>query len=328
MITRHDLGLVLKILLNLQGRRREARRECFFRIARRFTPSVAATTADGIVYVDTRDRAVGLDLFARGGMDDEVLTSVVGFLGELGVPVHGRTLLEIGANIGSTTIPALRRHGFGRVVAVEPSPENILRLRTNLAANGLEARVDVLESALSDVEGTMALALAPGNSGDNRLVNRVAVADAGAFGEEARRTTDVRVHRLDALVDDGRILLDNVALVWMDVQGHEAHVLAGASVLASREIPVLLEYWPYGLARSGGLERLHELIAERYAVAIDMHSWDRHLQPELVQPGALPQLKNAYARPEQQTDLLLVPASLSRAALALAAPGRRGAPAG
>ncbi|MEO8690089.1 MAG: hypothetical protein ABI611_17975 [Solirubrobacteraceae bacterium] len=39
------------------------------------------------------------------------------------------------------------------------------------------------------------------------------------------------------MVEDGAIDLDALALVWMDVHGHEAHVLAGAGRLLAARIP-------------------------------------------------------------------------------------------
>jgi hypothetical protein len=58
-----------------------------------------------------------------------------------------------------------------------------------------------------------------------------------------------------------------IDLVWMDVQGHEAHVLAGATCLAG--VPVVTEFWPFGLRRAGALARFHELTAGRRSVDLD-----------------------------------------------------------
>jgi hypothetical protein len=39
-------------------------------------------------------------------------------------------------------------------------------------------------------------------------------------------------------------------LVWVDIQGHEAHFFQGAMRFLRRGIPVVSEIWPYGIDRS------------------------------------------------------------------------------
>ena len=55
---------------------------------------------------------------------------------------RGRSFVDVGANIGTTTIPALLSHGFETAVAIEPEPENVRVLRMNVLLNDLEDRVD------------------------------------------------------------------------------------------------------------------------------------------------------------------------------------------
>ena len=52
---------------------------------------------------------------------------------------HG-TYIDIGANIGTTTIPLALAHDW-EFYAFEPDPENFLRLQCNLIRNKLERRV-------------------------------------------------------------------------------------------------------------------------------------------------------------------------------------------
>ena len=46
---------------------------------------------------------------------------------------------------------------------------------------------------------------------------------------------------------------DQVSLVWMDIQGHEGKFLKGAKEFfkAHQQVPVAMEFWPYGIRRSG-----------------------------------------------------------------------------
>ena len=74
---------------------------------------------------------------------------------------------------------------------------------------------------------------------------------------------EVPAHRLDSLAEKEVVDLNAIDLVWMDAQGHEAHILAGAESLMTMDIPILTEYWPYGLRRAGALDRFHSLVARR-----------------------------------------------------------------
>src|SRR5215211_3534587 len=134
----------------------QQRRMRFYARAGSETPYVA-TEADGALYlIRTRDQNVGRSLFvnqARGEM--HVLARVVALLtAALGEDaVRGRTFVDVGANIGTTTLPAVLRHGFAQAIAFEPEPHNLLDLRLNALLNGVEDRVRAVGTALSDATG-------------------------------------------------------------------------------------------------------------------------------------------------------------------------------
>lgn len=67
------------------------------------------------------------------------------------IPSDG-TVLDVGANIGLSTILLARR--FAKVIAYEPSPVNVGFLRENLAANGI-TNVTVEPVAVSNEAGTL-----------------------------------------------------------------------------------------------------------------------------------------------------------------------------
>jgi FkbM family methyltransferase len=244
--------------------RRDAMRFYGFRFLRRLTP-IVAVEGDGVRFlVSTRDVGVSFVTFASKGFEDDLLTQVLARLGW--ESLAGKTVLEIGANIGTETVTMLARRDAERVIAIEPDPENVRFLRANLVLNGLEDRADVHQMALSDVNGVLTFELSPNSWGDHRV--RVAEPTGPALGdEELRPTIDVRSSTLDSLHESGQLDAATIDLVWMDTQGHEAHVLAGAACLAG--VPIVCEYWPYGLRRAGGLERFGELTAAW--TSIDLH---------------------------------------------------------
>ena len=154
--------------------------------------------------------------------------------------------IDLGANIGTMTIPAAL--AGAKCHAVEPEPANLALLRRNVERNGVAGRVTVHEAAVWHEAAELDFEIAPVNLGDHRV--RTAAPDSGsAYGEAARTTVTVPARPVDALIDAGS--LAGPVLVKVDVQGAEAQALAGGAALFGRADLALLEYWPYGLRRLG-----------------------------------------------------------------------------
>jgi len=80
--------------------------------------------------------------------------------------------VDAGANAGLHTL-AVRAEARGKALAalaVEPDPENLARLRFNIAASGADGEVRVVPVALSDRAGTARLAADHANRGEIALV--------------------------------------------------------------------------------------------------------------------------------------------------------------
>ena len=284
--------------------RQEALRAIAFR-AVRGTASLVGVERDGIRYVvSTADVAVGRDTFVHGGYDAALMDRIVG-LAEVATGrsplLDGGTFVDVGANIGTTTIPAVVRYGAARVVAFEPVPETFRLLRCNVALNGVEDRVETFATAVSDEAGVVTMELSDRSSGDAR-VRRSGAAAEGSLGETTWATTQVPTTRLDDALSDAAVDLDDIRLVWVDTQGHEGHVLAGATRVTGRGIPMVVEYWPYGLRRAGGAELLHDLVAAAYTTFVDVRDGDPRHRPV----SELPALASRYVGPGDYTDLLLL----------------------
>jgi FkbM family methyltransferase len=234
-------------------------------------------------------------VFIFGLFDEDLLRAALHALGQPD-GLAGRDFLDVGANIGTTTLAAFLA-GARRVTAIEPAPANVETLRLNVTANALGERVRVVAAAASDRDGTVELGLSPTNSGDHRV--RVGGrADAGP----ARQVVTVPAVRIDSLVEAGEIDPERLGVVWMDVQGHEAAVLTGAERLVEAGAPIVLEYWPHGLRATGGLERLPELLAAGYSRFMDLRR-GRRWEPI----GRLAGLEGEYRGPGDFTDVLVTP---------------------
>jgi FkbM family methyltransferase len=273
--------------------RRSLMREAFFRLAERYTPAVAAEFEDMRLYLSTHDRVVSVATFCGGPFELEFLERAVAALASAGHDVRGRRFVEVGANIGTTTVPLVVRFGAAGGLAIEPEPGNARLLDVNVAANDLLDRVQTLRAAVSDRAGTTRLALAADNHGDHRL------ATGEADGSPA---IEVDTVTLDGLVDDGRIDPAATGVVWVDVQGHEGRVLAGATRLREAGVPFAVEFVPDLLVEAGNLELfLEHASAFRSLVDLRTSGGER--------PAAdVAELAAAYrGAADTVTDLLLLP---------------------
>lgn len=282
-----------------------------FAAARPFTDTLS-TTVDGIRYfVSTRDQSGGRVIF-MGRVPDDFLEEYLDLISnELGRPtLKDATCVEVGANIGTTTLPVILRHGARLCIALEPAPANLALLRANLAANGVGPdRVRVLPVAASDSPGTVEFELSPTNSGDHRVhrPERPSANEPELYGERHRPVITVPAARVDDILAEQNVELSDVGLVWIDAQGHEGHVLAGAPRLLASAAPIIMEYWPYGLRRAAGLELLHRQIRDSERRIIDLRETLRCGTIRALSPTELDALPERYPN-QQHTDLALLAA--------------------
>jgi FkbM family methyltransferase len=249
------------------------------------------------VEVSTRDTTIARSVYTSGDWDPLLVGAVFQALDEYGSPYRGRTFLEIGANFGVYSLPAVARHGFASAIAYEPDPNSFALLSRNIARNGLHSRVRAHNAALSDAPGELTLELGRFNAGDNRVVEQQSGAD--------NRVT-VPARTVDDEVAAGNIPLDELGLVWLDVQGHEREVLAGARSLLEAGIPLVVEYSTSMLNPAARLE-LEDLLARSYAVVVDL-GWCALNDRLRFQPSwAVHRLADDGRAVE--TDLLLLPGS-------------------
>jgi FkbM family methyltransferase len=151
-------------------------------------------------------RADGIVLFEHFGLD------VYGI--DLGLR-DPQVIVDLGANIGFSTIALARRYPTARFVCVEPTAENRALLEKNLALNGIDARV--FPYAIVGASGRYDL-----NVGEYPAANNVSPSAAGSiegitFGE---------------LLD--RAGVETVDLLKIDIEGAERQVFEAAAGWAGR----------------------------------------------------------------------------------------------
>ena len=162
----------------------------------------------------------------------------------------GRTMLDIGANAGFHALGAAST--FAAVHAFEPVPQTASRLRGNVAESGLDAKVLVHETALSDRTGSVAMRIEPGHCGANRIVE----------GGDKASSIEVPMETLDQVAE--REGIREVDLVKIDVEGHERAVVAGGAAMLARDLPRIV-------VELGSVERyraFRAMLPEGYEVSI------------------------------------------------------------
>jgi FkbM family methyltransferase len=151
--------------------------------------------------------------------------------------------IDIGANIGLTTIPVAQNVRV-RCLAIEPEPRNFVNLRANIAENCPYKNVEARRLAIFARRQTLQFEVASGNLGDHRL--RIGK-KTGQLGEHKRGTIDVEGVSLDEIAGN----LDGPLAVKIDTQGAEPFVISGGKETLSRAGLVISEFWPYGMAQLG-----------------------------------------------------------------------------
>lgn len=137
----------------------------------------------------------------------------------------GATYWDVGSHVGFMVAVASRLVGpTGTVVAFEPSPENVRRLRQTIELNDLR-NVTVRDVALSDRVGQAQFFLSDSSSMGS-LVS----------GSSPAGTVPVRTNTIDEELRSVPI----PDLVKIDVEGWENAVLAGATRLLEGHRPVLI----------------------------------------------------------------------------------------
>jgi FkbM family methyltransferase len=281
-------------------RRRTLRRFLWSALTRLPEFRLTRRTRHGVLGFSSRDHGVGRLLFLRGEYEYDQIAraAAVG-----GFASRGRGwLLDVGANIGTVCIAFAREGVFTQALAVEPAPDTFQHLVKNVARNNLDGAIRCVNVALSSTSGTAELELSS-NSGDHRV--RVAGPLAPErYHEHKRPLVRVPVRRLDDLLDETGIERRDVGLLWMDVQGHERHVLDGAPELLASQVPVVMELWPYGLRRAGvEPEAFVEYLRRRFTSYYDLADET----PRAQSTSELPRLLGRLGHVKSYADVLLRP---------------------
>jgi len=259
-----------------------------------FRKSVTVSTKQGVftIYLASHE-FVGKSLYCYREFELDMMANSLSFLRSIEqCPPKGQgTVVDIGANNGVSSIGMLYTGEFEKAIAIEPEPRNFSLLQTNVSQNGMDDRIVTLPFAASDQKGEIQFELSHDNFGDHRVrtsSDDVVVASDELYRESKRRVISVPTDQLDNLLDYlPESFTQDIALVWIDVQGFERYAFTGAKNLLSTGIPVVAEIWPYGLRRAGTSKEQYCEIASGFWTRYWVWRDEEYIQHPIENLGSL-----------------------------------------
>jgi FkbM family methyltransferase len=182
------------------------------------------------------------------------------------------TAVDVGANFGEISLWLAREYPDARVVAIEPSTDNLSVFELNKnAQNFATDRLETIRHAVSDRAGTVAMSTGAG------AMNRVVAAG------ETKGTETVQCDRLDTLFD--RHGIRTADFVKIDIEGGEPELRGALLALGHRVRSYYIEFSQFAplddyLALASALFSLHfacydEAASSRFTTVEDVA---RHLK--------------------------------------------------
>ena len=242
------------------------------------------------------DKAISRVLFIKGSFDFDKVEKAISVVSAVNKAFKLETLIDVGANIGTVCIPAVKRGLAANAIAIEPEPLNYRVLVANIFLNGLADRIKTYHLALgSEDNQTLELELSEGHSGDHRIrvANETGTASSGKITSVKSETFDSVVPAVDR----------NSCLVWMDTQGYEGIILQGAQNIIRAQVPMVVEFWPEGMKRMRSYPALKEALLN-YSEYYDLS--DEHTRPVPITQKSVDALYEGLGETGQWTDVLLI----------------------
>lgn len=134
-------------------------------------------------------------------------------------------LVDLGANIGLTSVWLMKHYGFQTLLAVEPSPANARLVRRNLADNAIDA--EVIEAAIGPRDGVV-------------FFQEDESSNLGRVADQGRETPMISMPTLLSRLGEGA----TIDVVKLDIEGGEGPLLAGDLSWTSRVRSLIAEMHP------------------------------------------------------------------------------------
>lgn len=167
---------------------------------------------------------IGNLLFTTGAFERDEIEAAADLIKRGGAG----TVIDIGANVGLHTITWANQCPQASFYAFEPTPTVYSALCTSIGMNSLRGRIEPVNAALGDIDGTADL-FETTDDAYNSLKN--------THRKALERVTTVDVHRLDTYVAQKGIR--DISFIKIDAEGTEDAVLRGAVRTIEEQKPIL-----------------------------------------------------------------------------------------
>ena len=195
-------------------------------------------------------------LFIDKSFDYRILTKAIKLLGKKNSKL---TLINIGAHIGSTGIPVIKKNNFKNLIAFEPTKRNFRLLKANIFLNEIDDRVQAYNLAISNKKANLHLGTTKGNTGGNRILRN--------------KQKNTEIVKSDILDNYTYNLNKNNSLIFIDAEGHEPNIFLGAKKTIKKKIPIVFEFYPSLLDKSW--IKNYDLVFKNYRFFYNLHGKNR-----------------------------------------------------
>ena len=244
------------------------------------------TNNKDIKYLMSSRDWISLNLFIDEGFDYKILTKAIKLLGKKNSKL---TLINIGAHIGSTCIPAIKKNKFKNLIAFEPTKRTFNLLKANILLNEIDDKAQVYNLAISNKKKTNLhlVTSLKGNTGSNRIVKN--------------KQKNSEIVKSDVLDNYTYNLNKNNSLIFMDAEGHESNIFLGAKKTIKKKIPIVFEFYPSLLDKNW--IKNYDLVFKNYRFFYNLHGKNRKEKFNAIE---IKKLYNHHLKNNNYTDILIL----------------------
>lgn len=162
--------------------------------------------------------------------------------------------LDIGGNIGYYALLEKKIIGKnGRIIVIEPSPENFKILKKNLKLEDNSTDL-ALNIAAGDKDGSIKFLLYK-NAGNSSMI-----VPEGMESKYPGQTIDVPIKKIDTIVDE--LKLEKLDFVRMDSEGYEYNILQGMKETLKKFRPIIQLEFHKGIMGESKTRNFFEIMKE------------------------------------------------------------------
>ena len=228
---------------------------------------------------------ISLKLFIDKNFDYSILKKAIKLVGKK----HSKsTLVNIGAHIGSTCIPAIKENKFKNSIVFEPTKKTFKLLQSNIFLNEVDDKIKAYNLAISNKKTNLHLAIKKGNIGGNYI--------------STNKKKNTEMVKSDILDNYTYNLNKNNTLIFMDVEGHEPNIFLGARKTIKKKIPIVFEFYP-SLLNKNWIKKF-DIVFKNYKFFYDLR--DNNKKQKFNKKNLIALIDKVNLIEGKHTDLLIV----------------------